>query len=205
MAKFQCPKCSRSFSMAAHLGRHVKASHGAGRKKSSGRRAKSAKRRGPGRPPGRPPGRRTASASSDFSAARVIRGMVAYRNSLVSQRDSLDAKISSIDNALLEMGAPSGGGRRPAGRGPGRPRKSGAGRPGRPRGAGFRAGSLKESVVKVLRQSARAMSPREIASAVKASGYKTKASDLTKAVSNALPNLKMVKRARRGFYKISGR
>jgi hypothetical protein len=205
MAKFKCPKCSRAFSMAAHLGRHVKAMHGRGRKKAAGRTAVSKKRRGPGRPPGR----RTTVTHAGVSAARVIGEMEAYRSALVSQRESLDAQISSIDVALHEMGAThgrAGGGRRPTGRGPGRPRKSGAGRPGRPRlGGGFRAGSLKDYIVNVLRQNARAMAPGEIASAVKSAGYKTKATDLTKAVSNALPNLKMVRRARRGFYKMAGR
>ena len=65
----------------------------------------------------------------------------------------------------------------------------------------MRAGSLKESILKVLRQRSRPMSPREIATAVKSSGYKTKSADLTKAVSNALPLMNMVGKAGRGLYR----
>lgn len=55
-----CPKCDRTFSMAAHLARHVNSMHGSGRKKKKtggwgGARTKSTAsfgmRRGPGRPP----------------------------------------------------------------------------------------------------------------------------------------------------------
>lgn len=50
--KFKCPKCKRSFKMAAHLGRHTSTMHG-GAKRKAARKTKhpgGAKRRG--RPPG---------------------------------------------------------------------------------------------------------------------------------------------------------
>ena len=65
---------------------------------------------------------------------------------------------------------------------------------------GARAGSLKDRIVKVLRQRTKPMTPKDIAAAVRNAGYKTKAKDLTKAVSNALPEMKMVKRVDRGLY-----
>ena len=55
-------------------------------------------------------------------------------------------------------------------------------------------------IVKVVRQSKKPLSPREIAGAVVKAGYKTKAKDLTKAVSNALPEMKSVKRMGFGKY-----
>jgi uncharacterized C2H2 Zn-finger protein len=48
--KFKCPRCDRTFSMAAHLARHKNAVHGSkakkkGTKKKAARRRKTAKRR----------------------------------------------------------------------------------------------------------------------------------------------------------------
>lgn len=54
MAKLKCSRCDRTFSMPAHLARHMSASHGAKKKRAS---AKKAKRRG------RPPGKRTGKAA----------------------------------------------------------------------------------------------------------------------------------------------
>ncbi len=50
----KCPKCSRKFSMAAHLGRHMATVHGA--KKAKAPKARKARR-------GRRPGRRPAAAA----------------------------------------------------------------------------------------------------------------------------------------------
>jgi len=134
--------------------------------------------------------------------------MRAYHGELLSLRSSLETQLSSLEEALRTMGA---GGVAPAGARRGRPPGSGKKRgpkpkaarrgPGRPPGSGMRAGSLKEFIVNVLRQGSGPMTPREIAKAVKSSGYKTKAADLTKAVSNALPGMKMISKAGRGLYK----
>ncbi len=61
---YKCDKCDRSFTMPAHLARHVQAAHGAGKKKrrkakKKTRRAKKVKRRGrkrTGKKVGRPAG-----------------------------------------------------------------------------------------------------------------------------------------------------
>jgi hypothetical protein len=45
------------------------------------------------------------------------------------------------------------------------------------------------------------MSPGEIASAVIKNGYQTRTSNLTKAVSNALPDIKGVRKVGRGQYR----
>ena len=57
--KLKCPKCSRRFSMAAHLGRHMSTVHGGGKPKA--RRARR------GRKAGRRPAASAATAGFDFS------------------------------------------------------------------------------------------------------------------------------------------
>ena len=69
-------------------------------------------------------------------------------------------------------------------------------------GSGGREGSLKSYMVKILRQRSRPMSPRDIAARIVKAGYKSKAKDLTKAVSNALPQLRGVKKVGFGMYKM---
>ncbi len=209
MAKLKCSKCDRTFSMPAHLARHMGTIHATSAQKAARKTAKRKVRRGPGRPVGRPAGStRVSAAASDPSARRVISEMRAYHGALVSQRSSLETQISSIENALMSMGAigagaPSGARR---GRPPGK-RKAGrkggvAGRkPGRPVARASRDGSLKDTIVKVLKQRKRAMAPREIAAAVRSTGYTSKAKDLTKAVSNALLGLKTVTKQGRGLYR----
>jgi len=73
-------------------------------------------------------------------------------------------------------------------------------RRGRPPGKGSRAGSLKDMIVKVLRQRSKPLTPQEIADGVVGAGYKTASKNLTKAVSNALPTLKAVRKVDRGLY-----
>ena len=46
------------------------------------------------------------------------------------------------------------------------------------------------------------MSPKDIAARIVKAGYKSKAKDLTKAVSNTLPQLKQVKKVGFGKYKV---
>jgi hypothetical protein len=180
-AKFRCNKCDRTFAMAAHLGRHKNTIHGGGKAGKVGRPRKTA---------GRPKTRRaTVVGGADGGADRVISEMTAYLNQLTAQRESLDAQISGIQNAIGMMGgvqlaAPS------------------APRRGRPPGGGPRTGSLKSTIVKVLRQRGRAMSPKEIAVSVVKAGYKSGAKNLTKAVSNALPEMSEVKKVGRGEYRM---
>lgn len=183
---FKCLKCDRTFSMPAHLARHTNTMHGvkkAGR--PAGRKARRGKRRGPARVAFR------AVARTVGGAARVLKEMQSYRQELMVQRNALDAQIAGIEGALDAMGTVPAvtAGRAGAGR-----------RPGRPAGRGARAGSLKETIVKVLRQKGRPMSPNDIAANVVKAGYKTNSKHLTKAVSNTLPDLNEVKKVGRGLY-----
>lgn len=183
--------------MPAHLARHMNTTHG----------AKPAGRRGPGRPAGSSKASRGPAwgANAGGVASDLLVTMQTAHGELAAQRDALDAQLSILEQAISTMGAPiaSGGARRGGfggGRRVGRPVGSGGARRGRPVGSGMRSGSLKSAIISVLQKTSRAMSPREIATAVKNSGYPTKSKDLTKAVSNALPDLKMVKKVGRGMY-----
>lgn len=217
MASHKCPKCERSFSMAAHLVRHMNATHGtrsaAGRKsgKSAGRAA-GRKGRRPGRPKGSKnkmsPGSNIISRGGGGAEgpSRILREMSTYRDELVAQRSAIEAQIAGLEGAIGMVGGnlavPTGAigsargrrGRRRGGRARGMGMKKSGG------SEGGRAGSLKEMIVRVLGSSGRALTPSEIAQNVVKVGYKTTASNLTKAVSNALPLINQVKKAGRGLY-----
>jgi len=200
---FKCAKCDRTFAMAAHLGRHMNAIHRGGKKaaKKGGSKAK----RGPGRPKGA--GRKKAGRAAAGSpmglgdaGARVVSQMASYQDHLIMQRDSLDAKIDAVARAIQELGtsAPR------AGRKPGRKPRRKLGRPAGRKSSGVRPGSLKAFIVRVLGQHSRPMSPSDIGSRVQKAGFKTKAKDLTKAVSNLLPTIENVERVGFGQYQLGG-
>jgi hypothetical protein len=166
--------------MAAHLARHTNTIHGSG-----GRKAGRAGRMKPR--VGRPPRAAAAAGAGGEGAIRVLKEMETYRDTLFMQRSSIDCQIAGIENAMNAMGAMPIA--RPVGK-----------RRGRPAAKGGRAGSLKDMIVKVLRQRSKPLTPQEIAKGVVSAGYTTSSKNLTKAVSNALPMLKMVKKVDRGLY-----
>ncbi len=198
----RCSKCERKFSMPAHLGRHMKAIHGSkGRTKSFRKTASSAKR-----PVGRPRAAGVKSArrpkvrygvirKSAAEATFVLLGdMQTYHDNLLSQRMSLDSQIDRLATAMTALsGAPKAVSTY---------KKT---RMGRPKGSGGREGSLKNFIVRVLRQHTKPMRPSDIGARVVKAGFKTKAKDITKAVSNTIPELKNVKRVGFGLYKLVGR
>lgn len=199
--KLSCPKCSRKFSMPAHLARHMNTIHAAGGAKT----ATSGKRLG--RPKGSTNKRpATVAASTSFGGpARLLSDMRAYHSDLSAQRMTLDTQIEAVANAMQTLG-----GSTPAMAPPakstgavklGRPKGSGA-RRGRPPGQAPRKGSLKDYIVRVLGQVSKPLSPNDIGTRVVKAGFKTKAKDLTKAVSNTLPTLKNIKRIGFGQYQL---
>ena len=213
--KFKCTKCDRTFSMAAHLARHMNAMHGAkGRRAAAKRKTLRAKAR-TGRTRGyakrarakkaaRSPLARRGAMPRTLGAgvAQLISGMQRCCDDLLAQRAKLDVEISALSGAMDAMRGVTAAAPTRARRG----RPARAARPvrrGRPVGTGGRAGSLKTYIVKVLRQRATPMSPKAIAGKIVLAGYKSKAKDLTKAVSNALPQLKGVKKIGFGKYKIA--
>lgn len=104
--KFKCSKCDRSFTMAAHLGRHMSTIHGPKKVK-----AKKAQKRAVARK-GRP-------VSKGFGG--LLGQLRVHRNGLAAQINQLDVQIASIDGALAALGggAPKrAGARRGRGKGP---------------------------------------------------------------------------------------
>ena len=197
--KFKCAKCDRSFSMAAHLARHQNALHGTKKRAAKGKKSRGKVRvkgvRNVGRPKGVVARRRASVAVAGGEAAQLISRMRTYHADLLTRRESIEAEIVAIGSAMDAMGAVGAKRGRPAGRPAGRP-------PGRPPGRPARAGSLKSFILRVLGQRTTAMSPKDIAARILKSGYKSKAKNLTKAVSNTLPQLKKVKKVGFGKYKI---
>lgn len=133
------------------------------------------------------------SSASANGASHVLGAMQSYHAQLQERQQSLAHEMMVLADAMAKLGGgvARASASKPAGRrGPGRPRVRGVGR----------EGSLKNMMAKVLKAAGTAMSPKEIAAAVKRAGYKTKASDLTKAVSNAIPKLSGIKRQGYGRY-----
>ncbi len=187
--RLKCTKCDRTFAMPAHLARHMSSTHGIGKKASA--KARPALRKAA-------PKRKAVQAGAALPVAedmtRLVADMQHCYDSLVSERSQIDAKLAAIGDAMAVMGsAPSAGVKA----------VSAPVRRGRPAGGGVRQGSLKSYIVKVLGQRTKPMSPREIGTKILASGYKSKAKDLTKAVSNALPQLKNVKKIGFGQYQLA--
>jgi len=177
--------------MAAHLARHQSAVHGmGGKKRKRGRVGRPPGKRGPGRPRGRRAGASPSSGGNFGEAAsRILVEMSSYRDQLVAQRESINTQLAGIENAMNAMGTRSS-----SMVVPGRPRR------GRPKGSGGRENSLKPMIVRVLRQRGSIMTPQEISDAVVRAGYSSRSDNLTKAVSNALPLIREIKKIGRGQY-----
>ena len=181
--KFKCPRCERRFSMAAHLARHVSTIH---RRKMKKKAPRAAAKRGPVRRRGQVLRVRTGSS---IGAAGVSASLRTYHEELTAQVAALDSQMSAVDGAMQALGtAPSPKAAR-------RVKKRGGG------GGGGRAGSLKDFIGRALRQVSTPQSPIQIAARVKKIGYKSKAKDLAKAVGNALPLMKSVKKVGFGKYR----
>jgi len=188
---FKCPKCDRSFIMAAHLGRHINTIHG------SRKKPKPASKRTPARSRrsriDRPKGSRTmspsfarAGAATGEGVTRLLSQMQSYYSELTERRSILDAQIAGMEGAINILGTA--------------PRATSTGRK-LVRHSGSRSGSLKDTIVRVLRQRAVALSPKEIAAKVVQAGYKTSTKNLTKAISNTLPEINTVRKVGRGLYR----
>ncbi|MBU0719584.1 MAG: C2H2-type zinc finger protein [Planctomycetes bacterium] len=192
--KLKCPKCDRTFSMAAHLARHTSAAHATGARKALPEFRLTGGISKTGRRPGRPKGRITAGLGRRLTLGegpvQLVSGLQAYYNTLMSKQQELDAEIAALNTAIAAM---SGIGATAMSRPKKAPAKSGR--------HGMREGSLKSYIVKVLGERSTAMSPSDIAARIKQAGYESKAKDLTKAVSNALPGLPGVKKEGFGMYR----
>ena len=186
--KFKCSKCSRTFSMPAHLARHMNSIHATGaaraaRQRKAGRKGKT----------GRRPGATAALAGGDVSftdSANLLSGIQAYHEGLLARRDQIDREVSALGNALSALGSTQVGSAKSVRQKRGR------------RGAGAREGSLKSFILKVLARRSTPATPKEIASGVMRSGFKSRSKHLSTAVSNVLPELKAVKKVGFGLYSL---
>ena len=226
--EFKCSKCDRTFSMAAHLARHASAAHGAKRtakaakkrKKTAKKRKKTAKkrkktvkkrrkavgkrapkrtaRRAAGRPKARKKKvgraavrRRAPRPPAGRGRAGLISRIRAHHRELSARGAELEGQIATIDRAIEALGAaPAQKPARPGGR---RVRRA---------GRAARAGSLKEYIVRVLRQRRTPLSPKQIAANAVKAGYKTKSKTLHTLVSNALGQMTNIRKAGRGLYRV---
>lgn len=130
---------------------------------------------------------RGRAAGGSAALTGVVRSLQSAHQSLVSERSSLDNRIRAIESALSAMSARPGrgfGGRRGGG------------------GRGFRKGSLKEYIHRVL-ASGGTMAVKDITNGVVKAGFKSKNKTLAKSVGIALTQMPMVAKVGRGAFKIS--
>lgn len=215
MAKgdFKCNSCGRTFSMAAHLARHKSTMH---KRRGRPRGLKNMTKAGGS-------GRSmfgTMGFGGDLAddGSRVLSEMQAYRNTLLMQRSQIDQRLEGLQNALSVLGSseygkfvPGGSVRASTTHGKRRGRPPGPKNRNRSNtyasvvrtGKRGRPGSLRQVIVKVLRQRSQPQSPQEITVAVRKAGYKTKSEHLTKSISNTLPQLAEVRKVGRGLYQIA--
>lgn len=217
-ASHKCPKCPRSFNMPAHLARHLNAIHRSGsRKKTATTRSAKVGRPtsvGAGRPARKSVTRSPVGVLSSEST-RFLGDMQSHHANLIAQRTSLNAEIDAIAGAMVALGSDvSSSGKKRRGR-PVRSGKGavgatskGRGKTGSTRKAGPltpRKGSLKDYIVRVLGTHSKPLSPHDLGAKVIKAGFKTKSKDLSKAISNALPKIKNIKRVGFGEYRLGGR
>ena len=174
---FKCPKCQRTFSMAAHLGRHTATMHG---KKAA---PAPVKRTAIPRRPASPPDR----------TGRLLSEIRAARNELDAQQAQLAIQIAALYQLLLTLGgaacrtdhrtaplAARGGARKSAG--------------------GARDGSLRFYIEKVLQGAGKPMRVADITTAVQRAGFKTKNKTLATTVGITLATMPTAKRVERGVF-----
>jgi len=173
---FRCAKCQRTFSMAAHLGRHMATIHGA---KSTRAKATHAGTRG----------RPLAAAGG---CAGLLDDVRSARDQLASRQTQLAAQVAALDELLESLG---GSAAKPA------HRRSPTVQRTRRSSYGARDGSLKSYIDRVLRQARKPMRVVEITSAVRKAGFKTTNKTLAKTIGNTLPQMPTVKKVERGVFK----
>jgi len=155
----------------------------------------------------------TKSAAVGAGAAKLVEDLRAYHAKLVDQQAALAGEVEAITQALSAMGGVRRGpGRPPGKRGPGRP--PGKRGPGRPPGKrpgpkpgsakGYRPGSLKDCITRVLSRSSGSVAVKLISARLKTVGYKTKSKSLGNQVTMALREMPNVTKVGRGMYAARG-
>ncbi len=189
--------------MAAHLGRHNTAIHGAKSKKIT-TTAKSSKKTANKHAVHSKVVRTMATSRvklgpmKSFSTGMagsegIIHAMQEHHSELLEQRNAIDAQIDAFATAMETIGATASISVKTA---TGKKR-------GRPVASVGRKGSLKNYIDRVFRETSKPLNLKDIGMRVKKAGFKTKSTNVTKAISNTLPGLKKVKRVGYGLYQMS--
>ena len=89
---FKCSKCDRSFSMAAHLARHMNSTHASPQKKAAAKRKRKAKRAGAKRL-GRPKGVAARSGLRDMTLEQLMAVISAARAEARRKLSELKASL----------------------------------------------------------------------------------------------------------------
>ena len=169
---FKCPKCGRTFGMAAHLGRHMSTMH-----------APKGKRTAPA-----PTKRRPAMTSwAPFGGHRpILDRLGACRDELAAQRAALDAQVAALDQAITALGGSVGsvqvhrGGRRPP---------------------AFRTGTLPAYIRQVMPSHRGPIAVKDVTAAVLKAGYKSRDKALPKTVGKYLAAMPGVRKVGHGVYR----
>jgi hypothetical protein len=186
--------------MKAHLVRHLNAGHGVGGGRPAGAQKSSGAKRGR-------PAKAVSMGSFDPDIGRAVSELQSLHGGLLAQRETIDSRIDAVANALAQLGAGAAVAARP------RVNKPAVKKLGRPAGSASRVklgggrreagNSLREYIVRALKASTSPMSVKDISTQVVKIGYQTSSKDLSKAVSNMLPQMKnQVKKVDRGTYRI---
>jgi uncharacterized C2H2 Zn-finger protein len=187
--KLTCPQCGRRFSMAAHLARHQNAVHG--RRPRSKTAGKTPSKRAPSRVLRSLARATSGRGPTTAGLAQAVRQIEAYRDSLAARRAELDSHMAVVDQALSTLGATTQPSTRRVGRGPAR-----AGRAATPR-----QGSLKHFIERTL-QGGSPMAVKDITTAIRKSGYKSRNKALAKSVGTALGQMPNVVKVSRGVFRL---
>lgn len=137
-------------------------------------------------------GRRKATgrAAGGAGTGGLVKQLQAYRSDLIGRQAGLQAEIDGLGAAIAAMGGSGTVG-------PGRPKASVGGGRGR---RGARPGSLKSYILRVMKKGSQ-MAVKDIAVAVKRSGYSTNSSNFANQVSNALAQMGELTKVERGRYR----
>jgi hypothetical protein len=129
---------------------------------------------------------RRPSGAGDNAVASYL---MAAHQSLLDERADVDRKITALESALAQFRHPALGKR-----GPGRPAARPAG--------GYRAGSLKDYILRVL-SGGRTAAVKDIADGVVRAGYQSRNKTLAKSVGIALAQMPEVAKMGRGQYRLA--
>lgn len=171
-SSFRCHTCGRTFAMAAHLGRHTKATHGV-RSADGGHRA----------------GRRAGTTSSPVvldGRARLLRELQASCDELAAQRAALDAQVAALDQVIATLGGSTVR----------RARKR-----VKPTTSSPQPGSLRAHIEQVLRAHRGPLTVRDITAAVLRAGFRSRDKELPKSVGKYLAAMPNVVRLARGVFR----